>query len=76
MKIISIAARKGGVGKTTITYLLATYLAEIKHKKILLIDADPQGNLSSMFQSKKNNTKLILLLIEIVFVKILKLIIK
>ena len=59
MKIISIAARKGGVGKTTITYLLSTYLAEINKKNILLIDADPQGNLSSMFRCKNNNTKLL-----------------
>ena len=57
MKIISIAARKGGVGKTTTTYLLSTYLVEIKRKRVLLIDADPQSNLSSMFNKEENNTK-------------------
>ncbi|WP_339047579.1 ParA family protein [Spiroplasma endosymbiont of Colias croceus] len=59
MKIISFVSRKGGVGKTTITYLISTYLSEIKNKRILLIDADPQGNLSSMFDLYENNTAIL-----------------
>jgi cellulose biosynthesis protein BcsQ len=48
MKKIALFNHKGGVGKTTLTVNIADALASAG-KRVLLVDADPQCNLTSFY---------------------------
>jgi chromosome partitioning protein len=51
-KTIAIFNMKGGVGKSTIAAHLATRLTRLEDKSVLLIDLDPQQNLTEMFLTR------------------------
>ena len=57
-KVVSFINQKGGVGKTTTCVNMASYLA-VMGKKVLLLDLDPQGNATSSMGIEKEGIKTI-----------------
>lgn len=55
-KVIAVVNQKGGVGKTTTTVNIATSLAAIGNK-VLIVDFDPQGNATTGFGIDKTSAK-------------------
>ncbi|MDK2819180.1 MAG: ParA family protein [Spirochaetota bacterium] len=55
LNCLSFSNQKGGVGKSTLTMMIAHCLATLGYK-VLLIDVDPQGSLTSLFNKPFTNT--------------------
>jgi chromosome partitioning protein len=59
---VSMINMKGGVGKTTLAFNLAWYCAWKANLKVLVIDIDPQSNLSQYCMGAKNCLLLLIFL--------------
>src|SRR5580704_5714042 len=58
MNVITLASRKGGVGKSTLTAHLAAYAHLIGHR-CMVVDADPQGSLTLWHSRRADNRQVL-----------------
>ncbi len=56
---LAIASYKGGVGKTTLASIIASTFSERFNRKVLIIDIDPQSNITEVFIPSREFEKLI-----------------
>jgi cellulose biosynthesis protein BcsQ len=56
MKVVSILNQKGGTGKTSLTALISIALA-LKGKKVIVVDCDPQGGITSFLSPTEDEEK-------------------
>jgi chromosome partitioning protein len=56
MRIVALASRKGGSGKTTIAAHLGVQVGRAGEGPAVLIDTDPQGSLGEWWRERKDNT--------------------
>lgn len=54
-KVITVINQKGGVGKTTTAHAIGAWLQHKKHKKVLFLDLDQQGNLTFSTAASHSN---------------------
>ena len=60
MKSVAMFNNKGGVGKTTLTCNLASFIAMNFNKKVLVVDCDPQCNSTQLIMGVENSAELYL----------------
>ncbi|MFO7942911.1 MAG: AAA family ATPase [Anaerolineales bacterium] len=50
--IVAVTSRKGGVGKTVSTSLLARYFTEVEGKSVVIVDLDARGGITSLLHDQ------------------------
>jgi len=56
MHVVAIASRKGGSGKTTLAGHLAVQAERGAHRRVALVDTDPQGSLADWWNARSDDT--------------------